>query len=121
MKVIKFLLVICLMILSVIGFEALRLGSVEGAIECVADTVGISELSFSASPKPSGTYYWGNNSLEFRSDGTVISTFMGLQEKGEFSVDGSEITYSGGGIDTVGTYDSTNDTVTFAGQLYTKN
>lgn len=118
--VLKIILVVCLMVVSVVGFEAVRLGSFEDAIECVADTVGMSGMSFSSDPKPSGTYYSGSNSLEFRSDGTVISTFLGLQEKGKFRVDGSEITYSGGGIDTVGTYDSVNDTVTFAGQLYTK-
>lgn len=130
----KFLMVVVLMAAAVVGFETLRLGSVDDAIECVVHVLNVEELSeeieeavgdmdinLPSGSRPKGTYYCGSNSLEFRSDGTVISTFLGLQEKGKFSMDGNEITYSGGGIETIGVYDSENDTVTFAGQLYSKN
>lgn len=128
----KLLMVVVLMAGAVIGFEALRLGSVDEAIDCVVKVFNVEELSegfedavgdidIPALSGPRGTYYCGSNSLEFRSDGTVISTFLGLQEKGKFSMNGNEITYSGGGIDTIGVYDSENETVTFAGQLYSKN
>ena len=128
----KLLMVVVLMVGSVIGFETLRLGSIDEAIECVVQVLNVEELSegledavgdidIPSFSGPRGTYYCGSNSLEFRSDGTVISTFLGLQEKGKFSMDGNEITYSGGGIETTGTYDSENETVTFAGQLYSKN
>lgn len=128
----KLLMVVVLMVAAVVGFETLRLGSVDDAIDCVVQVLNVEELSegledavsdidIPSLSGPRGTYYCGSNSLEFRSDGTVISTFLGLQEKGKFSMDGNEITYSGGGIDTIGVYDSENDTVTFAGQLYSKN
>ncbi|MBQ3602394.1 MAG: hypothetical protein IJA02_00975 [Clostridia bacterium] len=128
----KLLMVVVLMVAAVVGFETLRLGSVDDAIDCVVQVLNVEELSegledavsdidIPSLSGPRGTYYCGSNSLEFRSDGTVISTFLGLQEKGKFSMDGNEITYSGGGIDTIGVYDSENETVTFAGQLYSKN
>ena len=129
----KLLMVVVLMAASVVSFETLRLGSVDEAVDCIAqvlnvegisegieDAVGDIDINLPSGSRPKGTYYWGSNSLEFRNDGTVISTFMGLQEKGEFSMNGNEITYSGGGIETIGIFDSTNDTVTFAGQLYSK-
>lgn len=140
-------IVLVLMALSVIGFEAYRLNSIDAAVVCVTETLALDEIdinleemdfeklnlnledigidfenvSVSGSSKPSGTYSCGINTLEFRSNGTVISTFLGLQEKGKFKMNGSEITYIGGGIETIGEYDSENNTVTFAGQLYEKN
>ena len=129
----KLLMVVVLMAASVVSFETLRLGSVDEAVDCIAQVLnveGISEgiedavcdidINLPLGSRPKGTYYWGSNSLEFRNDGTVISTFMGLQEKGEFSMNGNEITYSGGGVETIGIYDSASDTITFAGQLYSK-
>lgn len=131
----KKVMVLVLMALSVLGFESVRLQSIDAAVECVAETLDFEELnldiedigidfenfSFSSGSKPSGVYSCGVNTLEFRNGGTVISTFLGLQEKGKFKMNGSEITYIGGGIETTGEYDSENNTVTFAGQLYKKN
>ncbi|MBQ4603492.1 MAG: hypothetical protein IJB16_02720, partial [Clostridia bacterium] len=117
---------------AIIGFETVRLNSIENAIECVIETLDLDEageaiIDLAASvelpatgSKPSGTYSCGVNSLEFRSNGTVISTFLGLQEKGRFRVSGNEITYSGG-MESIGTYDSENNTVTFAGMTYEKD
>ena len=101
----KLLMVVVLMVAAVVGFETLRLGSVDDAIDCVVQVLNVEELSegledavsdidIPSLSGPRGTYYCGSNSLEFRSDGTVISTFLGLQEKGKFSMDGNEITYS---------------------------
>lgn len=126
----KTVMVIILMAASVIGFEAVRLESFDKAVECVAEVLNIenlnidldlSSVSLSSGLRPSGVYSCGANKLEFRSNGTVISTFLGIQEKGKFSMDGSEITYSGGGMESVGEYDSENETVTFAGMTYEKN
>ena len=140
-------MVLVLMALSVLSFEAVRLNSIDAALACVAETLDFEEIdinleefdleklninledigidfenvSISSNSKPSGVYSCGINTLEFRSGGTVISTFLGLQEKGKFKMNGSEITYIGGGIETIGEYDSDNNTVTFAGQLYEKN
>lgn len=140
-------MVLVLMALSVLSFEAVRLNSIDAAVVCVAETLNFEEIdinleeldleklninledigidfenvSFSNDSKPSGVYSCGINTLEFKSGGTVVSTFLGLQEKGKFRMNGSEITYIGGGIETIGEYDSENNTVTFAGQLYEKN
>ena len=134
--VIKTAMVIILMAASVMGFETFRLNSFEKAVGCVAEVLiaeapdidfdldlssVMNEVSFSSGIKPSGTYSCGVNTLEFRSNGTVISTFLGLQEKGRFRMDGSEITYIGGGIESIGEYNSENNTVTFAGMTYEKN
>lgn len=129
----RMVLTVFFMVTAIIGFETVRLNSIENAIECVIETLDLDEageaiIDLAASVelpttgnKPSGTYSCGVNSLEFRSNGTVISSFLGLQEKGRFRVSGNEITYSGGGMESIGTYDSENNTVTFAGMTYSKN